>query len=248
MSYSNEAIIVPNWPGFSRVWKIVAIILFVLLVILWLIQASPWSKNGGVCGAQSPAAASDTSAPRVMLNCSSVAHVPVGSSYEDLGAVAMDNTDGETTVVVSGEVDFNTPGAYVLTYTATDKAGNKSSALRTVVVDPAESMLALPENAKLYFESNSAEFPADVELSLVAVTAYLKRNKDLIAVISGFHSADGSQERNRELAKQRAQSVSRLLQDSGIGVGRIVLEKPVETTGSGSAEEARRVEVSIRLQ
>jgi len=246
MSYNNEATISPNWPAFSRLWKIVAIILFLLLVILWLLQASPWSKNGGVCAAQP--AATDTLAPFLNLNCSPVVHIPPGTRYDDPGAAAMDNIDGEATVIVSGEVDSNTPGEYVLTYTATDKSGNTSSATRTVIVDSEEAVADLPAIARLYFENNSAEFPADIELSLAAVIAYLKRNKDLTAVISGFHSDVGSLERNQELAKQRAVSVSQLLQKSGIGVSRIVLEKPVETTGSGSAEEARRVEVSITLQ
>jgi len=245
MSNNNEAIIVPNWPAFSRLWKIVAILLFLLLVILWFLQASPWSKNGGVCGVQ-PVAVTDTSAPFIMLNCSSVVHVPVGARYEDVGATAMDNIDGEAKVVVSGEVDYNTPGEYVLTYTATDKAGNTSATSKTVIVDAKKMMDALPATAKLFFENDDAEFPADIELSLAAVIAYLRRNADSNAVISGFHSADGSSERNQELARQRAEAVSQLLQESAIAVDRIVLEKPVETTGSGSAEEARRVEVSIR--
>ena len=247
MGYNNEVIVSPNWPSFSRTWKIVAIILFLLLVILWFLEASPWSKNGGVCAALPPATA-DASAPFVNLNCNSVVRIPVGTGYDDPGAAAMDNIDGEATVVVSGEVDSNTPGEYVLTYTATDEAGNTSSATRTVIVEAQETVVAVPEVAKLYFENNSAEFPADVELSLAAVIAYLQRNKDLKAVISGFHSAVGSLERNQELARQRAESVSQLLQKSGIGASRIVMEKAVQTTGSGTAEEARRVEVGIRLQ
>ena len=50
----------------------------------------------------------------------------------------------------------------------------------------------------------------------------------------------------RNFRKQRAESVSQLLQKAGISVDRIALEKPVETTGSGSEAEARRVEVSVR--
>jgi hypothetical protein len=36
------------------------------------------------------------------------------------------------------------------------------------------------------------------------------------------------------------------LVQQGIGLGRIIEEKPVETTGDGPPAEARRVEVSIR--
>ncbi len=252
MSYNTETVISPEWPAFSRLWKIVAIILFLLLVILWFLQASPWSENGGVCAAQSPEPVAkndkvtDTLAPFLALNCQSVVHIPAGTSYVDDGATAMDNVDGEAMVVATGEVDYNTPGEYVITYTATDKAGNTSSTIRTIIVGPKKIADNLPPVAKLYFENNSAEFPADIELSLAAVIAHLRRNSESAAVISGFHSASGSLEHNRELSKQRAVSVSQLLQEAGIDAERIVLEEPVETTGSGSEAEARRVEVSIR--
>ncbi len=106
--------------------------------------------------------------------------------------------------------------------------------------------MAVPSAAKLYFENDSAEFPADTKLSLADVIAYLRNNEGAQAIISGFHSATGNFEHNQELSKQRAISVSQLLQESGVSVDRIVLEKPVETEGTGSEEEARRVEVSVR--
>ena len=249
MNHANELIISPNWPGFSRLWKTVAIVLFVLLLILWLIGASPWSKDGGVCAPVSTDSSGvvDTQPPSLALKCDPVTRIPAGSLFEDVGVTATDNTDGEPNVVVAGEVDYNTPSEYVLTYTATDKAGNIATTSRTVIVESAATIDAdLPAVAKLYFDSGSAEFPADTGLSLAGVIAYLNKNKAATAVISGFHSADGSREFNQELAKQRAQSVRRLLQDSGVELDRIVLEKPVETTGSGPSEEARRVEVSVR--
>jgi outer membrane protein OmpA-like peptidoglycan-associated protein len=255
MSYHNE-VISPNWPAFSRLWKIVAIVLFLLLLLLWFLQASPWSKNGGVC-AEKPVeriietVAADTLAPILRLNDNSIVHVPFGASYNDAGAMAMDNIDGETSVVVTGEVDYNTQGEYVLTYTAIDKAGNKSSTTRTVIVDAKESVVIepavdLPAAARLYFGNGSAALPTDSSSTIADVIAYLKRNTDSSAVISGFHSAVGNYEFNQALSKRRAESVSELLQKAGLSVDRIILEKPVETTGSGSEAEARRVEVSVR--
>lgn len=260
MSYHNE-VISPNWPAFSRLWKIVAIVLFLLLLLLWFLQASPWSKNGGVC-AEEPVerivetVAADTLAPILRLNDNSIVHVPFGASYNDAGAMAMDNLDGETSVVVTGEVDYNTAGEYVLTYTAIDKAGNKSSATRTIIVDAKESAaiesaviesaVDLPAAAMLYFGNASAALPTDSSSTIADVIAYLERNRGSTAVISGFHSATGNYEYNQKLSKQRAESVSQLLQKAGINVDRLILEKPVETTGSGSEAEARRVEVSVR--
>ncbi len=254
MSYHNE-VISPDWPAFSRLWKIVAIVLFLLLLLLWFLQASPWSKNGGVCAEESverivETVAADTLAPILRLNDNSMVHVPFGTSYNDAGAMAMDNIDGETSVVVTGEVDYNTPGEYVLTYIAIDKAGNKSSTTRTVIVDAKAAVIEpvadLPAAARLYFGNGSAALPTDSSSTIADVIAYLKRNTDSSAVISGFHSAVGNYEFNQTLSKRRAESVSELLQKAGLSVDRIILEKPVETTGSGSEAEARRVEVSVR--
>lgn len=57
------------------------------------------------------------------------------ATYSDPGATATDDTDGNLTPTVSGSVNMNSAGEYTLTYTATDGAGNKTDAVRTVVVD-----------------------------------------------------------------------------------------------------------------
>lgn len=59
------------------------------------------------------------------------------TNYTDQGATATDDIDGTLTVSVSGSVNMNSAGEYILTYTATDAAGNKATAERTVVVDGA---------------------------------------------------------------------------------------------------------------
>ena len=51
-----------------------------------------------------------------------------------LVATASD-ASGSATVTSSGTVDTSTPGAYTITYTATDASGNTSTATRTVIVD-----------------------------------------------------------------------------------------------------------------
>ena len=85
---------------------------------------------------------------------------------------------------------------------------------------------------------------ADKELS--KVLAYLKANPGSKAVLSGFHDPSGNRDHNLELAKNRSHAVRDRLVQQGIGLGRIIEEKPVETTGDGPPAEARRVEVSIR--
>ena len=51
---------------------------------------------------------------------------------------------------------------------------------------------------------------------------------------------------NLELAETPAVAVDDLLMKSGIEEARTDMRKPIVTTGSGSLQEARRVEVSVR--
>jgi hypothetical protein len=54
--------------------------------------------------------------------------------FTDPGAIAIDNNDGMVNVVSSGVVNTTSAGDYVITYTATDSAGNVASKTRTVNV------------------------------------------------------------------------------------------------------------------
>ncbi|MEI2456647.1 OmpA family protein [Lysobacter firmicutimachus] len=91
----------------------------------------------------------------------------------------------------------------------------------------------------------SATPPADAAAELAGVVAALKAEPERKARISGFHDTSGSAATNAELAKQRAQAVQAWLESQGIVAGRIALDKPAVTTGSGDAREARRVEVTV---
>lgn len=63
-----------------------------------------------------------------------VVHNP-GGVYVDPGASAADDVDGSVAVVVSGFVDIETQGVYILQFDATDDAGNAATTLeRTVTV------------------------------------------------------------------------------------------------------------------
>jgi len=74
----------------------------------------------------------------------------------------------------------------------------------------------------------------------------MKANPASTAVISGYHDPTGDQAANEELARNRAGSVRDALVAGGIEEARITMEKPVVTTGGGSLEDARRVEVTVR--
>ena len=58
--------------------------------------------------------------------------------YTDVAATAADGIDGDITgnIVVTGSVNTNVAGDYILTYTITDAAGNEAVVTRTVTVGP----------------------------------------------------------------------------------------------------------------
>ena len=98
--------------------------------------------------------------------------------------------------------------------------------------------------AKLYFDVGATS-PTGADASLAKVLATLQADPASKARISGYHDASGDAAANEEIAKGRAQTVQQLLIANGISEDRIVLEKPVLSTGDGSPDEARRVEVLV---
>lgn len=78
----------------------------------------------------------DRVAPVVSLLGEANLQLPAGAIWEDPGATAMDDIDGDLSgsVVRSGAFDPGVVGTYTLTYQASDRAGNFGSAQRVVQV------------------------------------------------------------------------------------------------------------------
>ena len=76
----------------------------------------------------------DTIGPVILVTGSTTVTHEAGTSYTDAGAGAEDAVDGIVTVATSGSVEEGIPGTYTLTYSAVDAAGNKTHAMRTVMV------------------------------------------------------------------------------------------------------------------
>lgn len=90
---------------------------------------------GGVSDTFTTTTTTDTVAPVITLTGGNQT-LTGGEDWIDPGYSATDAVDGDLTddVVVTGTVDTDTVGAYTLTYTVSDAAGNVGTAQRTVTV------------------------------------------------------------------------------------------------------------------
>lgn len=79
----------------------------------------------------------ETIPPVITLIGNSTISIELGEIYNDTGATAFDDCDGDLTasIIVNGTVNTNTAGAYTLTYNVADSKGNPAQPLyRTVIV------------------------------------------------------------------------------------------------------------------
>jgi hypothetical protein len=91
----------------------------------------------------------DEVAPVITLKGEQSITIDVGETYEDAGATAHDDVDGDITqsIEITGMIITGTPGVYTLTFNVKDKSGNAAaSVVRTVrvtVVDEVAPVITL---------------------------------------------------------------------------------------------------------
>lgn len=121
----------------------------------------------------------DTTPPVITINGNSSVESILNQAYTDAGATASDDEDGTLTVTTSGTVNKDLAGSYVITYTATDKAGNQGSATRTVRVYNQAEVFAGTYNVVDSFPGTSlAPYPYTQTIRVDSVTNLkLKFNK-----------------------------------------------------------------------
>lgn len=99
---------------------------------------------------------------------------------------------------------------------------------------------------KIYFDAGKSDLKTQYNTELDNILGLLNTNPDLGVEISGFASAEGSEELNRELSNKRAIAVLDYINHKGIVRRRIVAKGyGVSKDTSNSKEEGRRVEVKI---
>jgi outer membrane protein OmpA-like peptidoglycan-associated protein len=81
----------------------------------------------------------DVTSPVITLTGSATVDVELGGTYNDAGATAVDNVDGDLTGEIStvSTVDVNAVGSYTVTYNVSDAAGNPATQItRAVNITP----------------------------------------------------------------------------------------------------------------
>ncbi len=146
-------------------------------------------------------------------------------------------------VVVDGGIRL-VPGAPVkaAAYTppATATASNTRGGGSAAPVSPSASA----STTHIYFPSGVATLDTSGQRALrIAAAAYVGIGTQIR--VTGCADKNGNQAANVELAKKRAEAVRKELVALGVDARRIVLVPPVNVTGSGSDDQARRVDLAV---
>jgi len=104
----------------------------------------------------------------------------------------------------------------------------------------------LAKVVKIYFDAGKSDLKANYNAELDQILKALNQYPELGIEISGFASAEGSEQLNRELSNKRAITVLDYVNHRGVVRRRIVAKGYGATKDqTGSKEEGRRVEVRI---
>ena len=120
------------------------------ILFILLITACSGSDNNTDDNANTPV---DTETPVITLLGDQVVSSFLGDIYEDAGATATDNVDGDITanIIVTGEVNTSSIGTYTLTYNVSDAAGNTATP-RTRTINIEEEIFTYVPDDKFEIE------------------------------------------------------------------------------------------------
>jgi len=141
--------------------------------------------------------------------------------------------------IVDGQTILSLPTFMV----AEEAKKQKETPIKKLAVDKA----ILAKLVKVYFDAGKSEVKSNYLPALDGLYAELQKNPDLGVEISGFASAEGSEELNRELSNKRAITILEYFNHKGIVRRRVVAKGygATKDTGAATKEEGRRVEVRL---
>ncbi len=136
----------------------------------------------------------DTIAPIIHLEGATTVTINVGENYQDAGATATDNQDGDISdkIVVTNPLNTNEAGTYIITYNVQDAQKNKAEELqRTVIVQAEEET---PDNypaTTLFVAPSGDDSNSGTEIThpLKSIKQALKLAKegDVISLLGGTY-------------------------------------------------------------
>ena len=185
----------------------------------------------------------DVTPPDMTLIGPEEIYVEVFNGYDEQGATAIDLVDGDLTAVINitGEVDTNRLGGYVLTYSATDSSGNTAQIERLVVVgDTTAPTLTLTNTAPVGIPVfGSVDLEADFiaednyDLNPSIETSGLINPGRLDSFFITFTAVDSSGNRSNSITRTffTFDSIAPMIELIGRDTVRTALNEPYEDLG-----------------
>lgn len=140
----------------------------------------------------------DAVKPAITLNGDNPVELEVGEAYDEPGATAEDNVDGDLTddIAITSVVNTDEAGEYVVTYAVSDAAGNERIVTRTVIVKEAEAEEPDEETGGLWFlgdDEPASEIvdEGDLYLNTTDFDVY-KKDADGWEIIGNLKEYDGA--------------------------------------------------------
>jgi hypothetical protein len=151
--------------------------------------------------------------------------IPRECPYIEKGFTAFDNLNNNITssVVVSGVVDINTPGQYILTYKAVDALNNQSSVTRAVTVSNEACTLGINVNGINGFSL----FPSPVKDGKLYILSTSKTIKDIKVydfLAKQVYSRKTSDKELNLIDLPQGVYVIKVMQDDNVEVRKLIIE------------------------
>ncbi len=136
----------------------------------------------------------DTILPRITLLGKSPVHLRKGDAYTDPGITAVDNRDGDisASVVVDGTVNAARVGNYIVTYTVTDRAGNRVTEKRFVNVYGATDDFDTTAPVIVAFSEPPAVITVGDSYLMPRVKAFDDKDGDITSQLTAWGRVDTS--------------------------------------------------------
>ncbi|MEJ2526969.1 MAG: DUF5011 domain-containing protein [Sulfurovaceae bacterium] len=162
------------------------VMLFALLLIIGCGSGGDGDGAGSVVDPDQNTTTSDTTPPIVTLNGEATITLTIGDTYTEQNATAIDDVDGNVSVVISGTVDTGTAGSYTITYSATDSSGNSAVAQRVVNVEVAQEInVELESNVTIKYDHITLEVEAPNSKIVTALNETLSKDHNRTFTIKG---------------------------------------------------------------